>query len=120
MRVTVGSNDAEVKRPCPWDNSRAMRRRGLALSLTLAALSSGCASVGCDPVTVVVARKDARSELRGEPRGLRTDERERLRVIERQVIVTRYWVEDTDGRWYHVPEAAWRLAEPGRPLQVCR
>jgi hypothetical protein len=97
-----------------------MRPRRLALSLAAAALSSGCASVGCDPVTVVVASKDQHSELRGEPRGLRTDERERLRVIERQVIVTRYWVADTEGRWYHVPEDAWRLAEPGQSLHVCR
>jgi hypothetical protein len=99
---------------------RAMRRHPAALVLALGAALGGCAGVACDPVTIVVARKDDRSQLRSEPRGMRTDELGRVSEVRREVIVTDFWVQDGEGRWYRVPEAAWRSAEPGRPLQVCR
>lgn len=97
-----------------------MDRGRLALGLLVITLWPGCAGLGCAPATIVVARKQARSQLRSEPRGLRTDERGRVSEIRRQVIVTDYWVQDSEGRWYRVSEATWRAAEPGRPLDVCR
>ena len=97
-----------------------MRRHRAALVLALVAALGGCAGVACDPVTIVVARKDERSQLRSEPRGMRTDERGRVTEVRREVIVTDFWVADGEGRWYRVPAAAWRAAAPGQPLQVCR
>jgi hypothetical protein len=40
--------------------------------------------------------------------------------VQRQVIAVQYWVQDVQGRWYRVGEAAWRAAQPGQPIQVCR
>jgi hypothetical protein len=99
---------------------RAMRRHRAALVLALGVGPAGCAGVACDPVTIVVARKDERSQLRSEPRGMRTDEQGRVSEVRREVIVTDYWVADGEGRWYRVPEAAWRAVAPGQPLPVCR
>jgi hypothetical protein len=99
---------------------RAMRRRHGALVLALAVALGGCAAVACDPVTIVVARKDERSQLRSEPRGMRTDERGRVTEIRREVITTDFWVADGEGRWYRVPESDWRATAPGQPLRVCR
>jgi hypothetical protein len=97
-----------------------MRRRLSVLAVVVVALLEGCAGVACTPATVVVARKDTRSELRSEPRGMRTDEQDRVSEVRRQVIVTEYWVQDREGRWYRVPESAWSAVEPGQPIQVCR
>jgi hypothetical protein len=74
VRVTVVSNDAEVKRPSAWGNRLAMRRRPHALAAVLLVLLEGYAGLGCTPTTVVFARKDERTQFRSEPRGLRTDE----------------------------------------------
>jgi hypothetical protein len=98
----------------------AMRRRLIALPVALAAALAGCASVACTPVTVVVAAKDERPRLQSEPRGLRTDELGRLKEQRREVIVTEYWVQDREGRWYRVGEADWRTAEPGQSMTICR
>lgn len=97
-----------------------MRRHRVALVLALGAALGGCAAIACDPVTIVVTRKDDRSQLRSEPRGMRTDEFGRVSEIRREVIVTDFWVQDGEGRWYRVPEADWRAAAPGQPLRVCR
>ena len=99
---------------------RAMRRHRAALVLALGIALGGCAGVACDPATIVVARKDERSQLRSEPRGMRTDELGRVSEVRREVIVTDFWVADDEGRWYRVPEPAWRAVAPGQPLQVCR
>ena len=97
-----------------------MRRRHAALVLALGAVLGGCAGIVCDPATIVVTRKDERSQLRSAPRGMRTDELGRVSEVRREVIVTSFWVEDGEGRWYRVPEAAWRAVAPGQPLRVCR
>jgi hypothetical protein len=100
-----------------------MRRPAAAPVALLAALSTGCAGLACAPATVVVAEKDTRAELRGEPVGVRSeadDARGRAGFVYRQVIATEYWVRDREGRWYRVPESAWRATEPGHPVQVCR
>jgi len=97
-----------------------MRRRRPVLAVVLTALLGGCAGIACTPATVLVARKEDRPQLRSEPRGLRTDEAGRLEEVRRRVIVSEYWVQDTHGRWYRLSEPAWRAAEPGRPVEVCR
>jgi hypothetical protein len=120
VRVNVVSNEAEVK---PWKRRgtmRAMRRRLIALPVALAATLHGCASVACEPVTIVVADKDERPRLQSEPRGLRTDELGRLKEQRREVIVPEYWVRDGEGRWHRVGETEWRTAEPGQPMALCR
>jgi hypothetical protein len=97
-----------------------MRRSFFMVALALIATVDGCAGVACAPTTVVVADKDARPQLRSEPRGLRTDELGRVKEQRREVIVSEYWVRDREGRWYRVGEAEWRAVEPGQPMQVCR
>jgi hypothetical protein len=100
-----------------------MRRPAAAPVALLVASLAGCAGVACAPVTVVVAEKDTRAELRGEPIGVRSeanDARGRAGFVHRQVIATEYWVRDREGEWSRVPEATWRAAEPGQPVQVCR
>jgi len=96
------------------------RRRLPALAVILAALLEGCAGVACTPATVIVARKDERTQLRSEPRGIRTDAQGRVSEVRREVIVSEYWVQDREGHWYRVAEPAWRAVEPGQPIQVCR
>jgi hypothetical protein len=119
VRVTVGSNDPEVKRPDGVGYSAAMRGRRVVVALLALALT-GCAGVACAPATIVVAKKDDRSQLRSEPRGIRTDAQGRVSEVRREVIVTEYWVQDHEGRWYRLGEAAWRAVEPGQPVEVCR
>lgn len=97
-----------------------MRDGLVAPALVLTVLLAGCAGAACAPATIVVARKEERSQLRGEPRGMRTDERGGVEEVQRQVITTQYWVADGDGRWYRVDEAAWRTVRLGQPIAVCR
>jgi hypothetical protein len=100
--------------------SRSMSRRRLAGLSALVLLVNACASVPCRPVQVVVDRKEERSRLRSEVRGLRTDPTGRVVEERRDVIVPEFWVRGADGRWYDVGEAEWRAAEPGSTLTVCR
>ena len=97
-----------------------MRQPFLAVIVLAAAVPNGCASVTCAPLTIVVARKDERPQLRSEPRTLRTDELGRLREERRDSIVSEYWIADRGGHWYRVPETQWRSVEPGQSVQVCR
>jgi hypothetical protein len=92
---------------------------GLGVAVALAA-PGGCADVACTPATIVVADKDERPRLRREPTGLRTNELGRVKAQRRDVIVSEYWVRDESGRWYRVDAEAWRAAQPGQPLVVCR
>ena len=94
---------------------------GLLVGLcVLATLAGGCASLACRPQTVVVERKEERVHLESEFRGLRQEGPGRPTEIFRDKIVPEYWVRDRDGVWHKVPEAAWRAAEPGTSLEVCR
>jgi len=90
------------------------------LSVALLAALDGCAGVACAPATIVVADKDERLRLQSELRGLRTDELGRVKEQRREVIVSEYWVRDRGGQWHRVGESAWRAAEPGQSMQVCR
>lgn len=86
----------------------------------LTTLTGGCASLACRPHTVVVERKEERVRLESEFRGLRQEGPGRPTEILRDKIVSEYWVRDRDGAWERVPEAAWRAAEPGTSLEICR
>ena len=97
-----------------------MRRLALTVLAVWMAALGGCAGLACSSVTIVVTEKDERPRLRSESRGLRTDELGRVKEERRDVIVPEYWVRDREGRWSRVDEAAWRSAEPGQPLTVCR
>jgi hypothetical protein len=90
-----------------------------ALAVLVVALP-GCAELTCAPATIVVDRKEERTRLDSEFRGVTTDPLGRVGEQRRDRLVAEYWVQDREGRWYRVPEAEWRAAEPGRPLQVCR
>ncbi len=96
-----------------------MRHVSLALPVLAAALLSGCASLACTPISVVVERKEERPRLRTEIRGYRTDPTGRVVEDRRDVIEPEYWVRGDDGRWYRVDEPVWREAAPGRALSVC-
>jgi hypothetical protein len=96
-----------------------MRPIAVALAVALLVILDGCAGA-CTPAVIVVAEKDERLRLQSEPRGLRTDERGRVKEQRREVLVSEYWVRDPDGRWYRVAGSAWRGVEPGQSLQVCR
>jgi len=92
----------------------------LTLLLAAAMLVQGCASAACTPVSVVVERKEERTRVRTESRGVRTGGTGAVVEDRRDVVVPEYWVLGQDSRWYLVSEADWRAAEPGRPLSLCR
>ena len=97
-----------------------MRRPFLGVIVLAVAVLNGCANIACAPITIVVARKDERPQLRSEPRTLRTDELGRLKEERRDTIVSEYWIADREGHWYRVTETQWRSVEPGQSVQVCR
>jgi hypothetical protein len=77
---------------------------------------AGCA---CHPATIVADRREERSRLVSEARGVRTDALGRVVEERRERIVHEWWVRDTQGRWHSVDEATYRAAEPGREIGVC-
>ena len=95
-----------------------MRRRAL-LRLVPLALLARCAPLACRPATVVADRREERSRLESEFRGLRTDGAGRVAETRQDRIVHEWWVRDTEGRWHRVDEATYRAAEPGREIAVC-
>jgi hypothetical protein len=97
-----------------------MKPRVLGVLCVLAVVAGGCASLACRPQTVVVERKEERVHLDSEFRGLKQEGPGRPTEIRRDRIVPEYWIRDRDGVWHQVPEAAWRAAEPGTSLELCR
>ncbi len=97
------------------------RFRGIAFSgLVAAACLSGCATVTCKPVAIVVAEKSERGRLEGQFQGLRTSETGGVVEERRETFMREYWVKATDGQWYRISEADWKAAEVGKSLEVCR
>jgi hypothetical protein len=92
-----------------------VHRRALLLP-PLVALLAGCA---CRPATVVVDRREERTRLDSEFRGVRTDELGRVGEVRRDRLVHEWWVRDTQGRWHRVDEETYRAAPPGRDVGVC-
>ena len=94
-------------------------RRTALLLPPLVALLAGCASLACRPATVVADRREERTRLDSEFRGVRTDEVGRVGQVRRDRLVHEWWVRDTQGRWHRVEEDTYRAAEPGREVGVC-
>lgn len=120
MRVTLFSNESEVKPPRTRVTIGSMRADRITALITTMLGLGGCATLACAPVTIVVAGKEERPTLVSQPRGLRTDELGRVKEERRDSIGHEYWVRDGDGHWFRVSDAQWQAAEPGQPLQVCR
>jgi len=88
VRVTVGSNDPEVKRPAPWDNRRAMRWRLPVLAVMLA-----CAAAAPNLLCLALAKES------NQPRP--TIDEEAMRLLASY--------NTGRGQW-HIPGGSYRLA----------
>jgi len=80
---------------------------------------SGCAGLSCQATSFTVARKEERGRLETVPRGY-TTETGRLEELRRPEIVRDYWIQDDTGAWHRVSLEQYRVAEIGRPLELCR
>ena len=89
---------------------------GLLLALAL----GGCAAFVCQPLTVVVAKKDERRRVDVVPGGIRTTESGRVEEVETFRVLTEYWVQSQDGARHRVSADQFKTAEVGRPLEICR
>lgn len=89
------------------------------LTCLVAAALSGCAMFTCEPVTIVVAQKNEWRRLESQFLGLRTSEVGRVVETRQDVLLREYRVKAESGQWYRIPEAEWRAAEVGKPLDVC-
>jgi hypothetical protein len=82
-------------------------------------LLSGCASLSCQPASMMVVKKEERARVDTKPVGF-TSETGRLEEIRRPEIVRDYWVLDADGSWQRVSFKEYQAAEVGRPVEICR
>ena len=89
---------------------------GLFLALAL----GGCAALVCEPLTVVVAKKEERTRVDVVRRGIRTTEIGRLEEVETFKVAGDYWVQAQDGAWHRVSADQFKAAEVSRPLEICR
>ena len=96
------------------------RHRAPVAGALVAFLLAGCATFTCEPVTVVVARKEERVRLDTTPGGVRETETGRVKEVERMARVREFWVQSETGSWYRVSAEQLRAAEIGRPMEVCR
>jgi hypothetical protein len=95
-------------------------RAALTLGLLALVLAGGCALFTCQPISVVVAEKQARQRVDVTPTGFRTDEMGRVEEVETVRVVPTYWVRSQEGRWYSVTAAEFGAAQVGQSLEVCR
>ena len=94
--------------------------RGALISVLVGALAAtGCGSVTCKPITIVVAHKEEPTRLKSEVGGLRTTSTGSVVEERRESIVREYWVQAASGQEYRVSESDWRAAAVGSPLRVC-
>jgi len=85
--------------------------------LLLAFALGGCATVACQPKTIVVAGKEEHARPESSP-GFRTTETGRLE--ERPLTVIRdYWVKAEDGTWHRVSAEQFKAARVNRRLEIC-
>jgi hypothetical protein len=86
--------------------------------LFLALVLPGCASVTCQPASIVVAKKEER--VRPEPSlGLRTTETGRIEEGP-LTLIREYWVQAEGGTWYRVSAGQFKVAEANEALEICR
>jgi hypothetical protein len=83
-------------------------------------VAGGCALFTCQPITVVVAEKQARQRVDLTPTGFRTDETGRVEEVETVRVVPTYWVRSQEGRWYSVAAAKFETTQVGQTIEVCR
>ena len=88
--------------------------------LLLALALGGCATFVCEPLTVVVAKKEERTRVDVVPRGIRTTESGRVEEIETFQVVREYWIQARDGAWHRVSADQFKTAGVDRPLEICR
>lgn len=96
------------------------RVRGGIAAAQLLVLVASCSMPTCRPLTIVVVQKEERARLESVPHGIRTTETGRLEQDRRNEIVRDYWVRAQGGTWHPVLVDRYRVAEVGRPLQLCR
>ncbi len=94
--------------------------------MTLSALffgalhGAGCATFRCTPTTIIIAEKEERVRMRDRYYGVRTDAGGRAYELRRLEPVPEYWLRSMDDQWYEVTRGAYRVAAPGKLIEVCR
>jgi hypothetical protein len=88
-------------------------------ALLLALVADGCAMFRCAPLQIVVAEREPREFLREKNYGIRTDAFGHAYELKRMEMVPEYWVRSQDGKWYEVSRDLYRVATPGRAIDVC-
>ena len=83
-------------------------------------LAAGCARLTCEPLTIVVVKKEEYGRLDTTARGFRTTPAGRLEEMEAPTPVREYWVRSDDGSRYRVSADQYRAAEINHRAQVCR
>jgi hypothetical protein len=98
----------------PWSNAL---NAGIGVLLLLAV--PGCALFTCKPMTVIVAEKDERVRLERAP-GIETTETGSVKETDELRRVGTYRIRSEEGVWYRVSPEAFRAAQVGKPIEVCR
>jgi hypothetical protein len=106
-----------VSADCSLRGARVGRIR-LATALLLALVLPGCASVTCQPASIVVVKKEER--VRPEPSlGFRSTETGRIEEGP-LTLIREYWVQAEGGTWYRVSAGQFKAAEANGALEICR
>jgi hypothetical protein len=118
--VSRSRSSSSASRLGRTEQTNLTHRIAVSLALLLVATTLGCASVGCRPETIVVAKKEERARLDTGPGPIVTTEAGRVAEEVRPTIVREYWVESDRGVWYPVAADRYRLLEVGRAARICR
>ena len=95
-----------------------MGRARAVTALFLALVLPGCARAACQPLSIVVVKKDERIRPASSPR-VRTTETGRIE--EGPMTLTReYWVQAEDSKWYRVSADQFKAVEANGTLEICR
>ena len=99
---------------------RAISLSAVSGGLLTLIVAAGCARLTCEPLAIVVVKKEEYGRLDTTARGLRTTATGRLEEMETPTPVREYWVRSDDGSRYRVSADQYRAAEINHPAQVCR
>ena len=91
-----------------------------AVLLLVAAAFDGCATMACQPMPIVVAKKDERVRLDTRPGLPRTSPSGRLDEEVRPTLVREFWVQSDDGNWHRISEQQYRATAIGDSMEICR
>src|SRR5262245_29822288 len=89
------------------------------VGLLLILLASGCSLFACKPRMVIVAEKDERVRLERAP-AIETTETGSVKETDELRRVQIYQIRSEDGEWYRVSPEAYRGAQVGKPIEICR